>query len=372
MSLVERKKGIQVHRGIVYGSHARLLTAAEKALAPDGHTHRWTVFLASAATPPPSNKVPPGKGQARYKQEGIIQEDADFITGGADDLSWLIKRVTFKLHETYPQPNRAIDRPPFAVTETGWGEFPLNLRVQFAPETGEKSVNFVHQLRLHHWGPVVHLPAHPPTATLEGTPSVMDEGSVAQTSNATPQPREAVSTLAGGTESQRMDGKDNDVTMTFANREHDAEGGVPSSNNRVKQEDESMTQDSVPMEGIFSNANAMENPTTQLQSNPLSVNAWQYDELVFSDPTATFYDLLINHPETPLPEKSLRQPSDAEWGMDKGSFGVPLEFTQEMAKAEGDKLERARQLIIDEMDQWRLKLIELEKEQQRLRDEIAG
>jgi YEATS domain-containing protein 4 len=42
----------------------------------------------------------------------------------------------------------AIDKPPFAVTETGWGEFPLNIRVQFAPETGEKSVNFVHQLRL--------------------------------------------------------------------------------------------------------------------------------------------------------------------------------------------------------------------------------
>jgi hypothetical protein len=27
---------IQIHRAIVYGSHARLLTAAEKALAPEG------------------------------------------------------------------------------------------------------------------------------------------------------------------------------------------------------------------------------------------------------------------------------------------------------------------------------------------------
>ncbi|KAJ9117549.1 hypothetical protein QFC22_004399 [Naganishia vaughanmartiniae] len=369
MSLVERKKGIQLHRGIVYGSHARLLTAAEKALAPDG------LFLASAATPPPSNNVPAGKGQARYEQEGIIQEDADFITGGADDLSWLIKRVTFKLHETYPQPNRAIDRPPFAVTETGWGEFPLNIRVQFAPETGEKSVSFVHQLRLHHWGPVMHLPAHLPTATIEGTPSVMDEGSVAQTSNATPQPREIVSIPADGGELQKVDGKDDtDVIMGTAPHESETKGEPDLSNIGVKQEDQSVTQDGTPMEGITpaTHANATENSMTRLPNNPLSVNAWQYDELVFSDPTATFYDLLITHPETPLPEKSQRQPSDAEWGMEKGSIGVPLEFTQEMARAEGEKLERARQLIIDEMDQWRLKLIELEKEQQRLRDEILG
>lgn len=250
----------------------------------------------------------------------------------------------------------AIDRPPFAVTETGWGEFPLNIRVQFAPETGEKSVNFVHQLRLHHWGPVVHLPAHPPTAALEGTPSVMDEGSVAQTSNATPQPRDVMSVAADGVESQKADGKDDtDVRMASAARGQDGDGVAGLGDNAVKQEDESLTQDDAPMDGTSSatDANATENSTSQLQNNPLSVNAWQYDELVFSDPTATFYDLLISHPETPLPEKSLRQPNDAEWGMDKGSSGVPLEFTQEMAKAEGKKLEKARQLVIDEMDQWR-------------------
>ena len=69
-------------------------------------THRWTVFLASAATPPPIQKNLKGKGKARYEGEGYVEEGVDFITGGADDLSWLIKRVTFRLHETYPQPNR--------------------------------------------------------------------------------------------------------------------------------------------------------------------------------------------------------------------------------------------------------------------------
>lgn len=82
---------------------------------PD-HTHRWTVAVRSAASPP----------------------DADQV-GGADDLSYFIKRVTFKLHDTYTNPTRRkysnlisrdalpltkrftdIDKPPFEVTETGF------------------------------------------------------------------------------------------------------------------------------------------------------------------------------------------------------------------------------------------------------------
>ena len=49
-----------------------------------------------------------GSGGAAEGGEGmeVVDENDDFITGGADDLSWLIKRVTFKLHETYPSPNR--------------------------------------------------------------------------------------------------------------------------------------------------------------------------------------------------------------------------------------------------------------------------
>lgn len=50
---------------------------------PD-HTHRWTVAIRSAASAPDSD-----------------------IVGGADDLSYFIKRVTFKLHDTYANPNRS-------------------------------------------------------------------------------------------------------------------------------------------------------------------------------------------------------------------------------------------------------------------------
>ncbi|CAO3683462.1 unnamed protein product [Rhizopus microsporus] len=53
-----------------------------------------------------------------------------------EDLSYLIKKVVFKLHETYPNPLRTVEQPPFEVSETGW-------------HTGEKQVILYHHLRLH-------------------------------------------------------------------------------------------------------------------------------------------------------------------------------------------------------------------------------
>lgn len=76
------RQGLSVHRPIIYGNTAWLLTSEERATVNPDHTHRWTVALRSAASAP-------GK------------------VGDADDLSYFIKRVTFKLHETYPTPNRS-------------------------------------------------------------------------------------------------------------------------------------------------------------------------------------------------------------------------------------------------------------------------
>ncbi|KAF8182160.1 yeats family-domain-containing protein [Mycena galopus ATCC 62051] len=73
------------------------------------------------------------------------------IVGGADDLSHFIKRVTFKLHDTYPNPSRNIDKPPFEVTETGWGEFEIQIRITFVPDAGKKPITLYHHLKLHPW-----------------------------------------------------------------------------------------------------------------------------------------------------------------------------------------------------------------------------
>lgn len=41
------------------------------------------------------------------------------------DLTSIIKKITFKLHETYDNPIRTLESPPYQITETGWGNLKL-------------------------------------------------------------------------------------------------------------------------------------------------------------------------------------------------------------------------------------------------------
>jgi YEATS domain-containing protein 4 len=47
----------------------------------------------------------------------------------------------------------AIEEPPFEVTETGWGEFEIQIKVHFVPEASEKPMTLFHFLHLHPYGP---------------------------------------------------------------------------------------------------------------------------------------------------------------------------------------------------------------------------
>jgi YEATS domain-containing protein 4 len=47
----------------------------------------------------------------------------------------------------------AIEEPPFEVTETGWGEFEIQIKVHFIPEASEKPMTLFHFLHLHPYGP---------------------------------------------------------------------------------------------------------------------------------------------------------------------------------------------------------------------------
>ena len=60
--------------------------------------------------------------------------------------------MQFKLHETYAQSTRTIEAPPFEVTETGWGEFEVQLKLYFVPEANEKAQTLWHPLKLHPFG----------------------------------------------------------------------------------------------------------------------------------------------------------------------------------------------------------------------------
>lgn len=57
--------------------------------------------------------------------------------------------MQFKLHETYANSSRMIESPPFEVTESGWGEFEVQLKLYFVPESNEKAQTLWHALKLH-------------------------------------------------------------------------------------------------------------------------------------------------------------------------------------------------------------------------------
>jgi YEATS domain-containing protein 4 len=108
--LAEAPSGKRMQRSIVFGSIAVPIKKPES-----DHTHKWTVYV-----------------------RGFHDED----------VSTWIKRVVFRLHESFPTPSRAIEQSPFEVTETGWGEFQLNIRIVFQ-DPNQKPLNFTHHLKLY-------------------------------------------------------------------------------------------------------------------------------------------------------------------------------------------------------------------------------
>lgn len=111
----QRVKGI-ISKPIVYGNFARYFGEKRE---EDGHTHQWTVYLRPY-----------------------------FV----EDIDW-IKKVHFKLHESYQNQNRVITKPPFEVTETGWGEFEIIMKVYFT-DPAERPVTIYHILKLFETDPI--------------------------------------------------------------------------------------------------------------------------------------------------------------------------------------------------------------------------
>lgn len=88
-------QGLVIVKPIVYGNVARYFG---KKREEDGHTHQWTVYVKPYAN---------------------------------EDMSAYIKKVHFKLHESYANPNRIVTKPPYELTETGWGEFEIVIKIYF-------------------------------------------------------------------------------------------------------------------------------------------------------------------------------------------------------------------------------------------------
>ncbi|ORY17345.1 yeats family-domain-containing protein [Clohesyomyces aquaticus] len=120
----KRVKNKRISRNIIIGSEAFTLPPVgdpnrPKGI-PDDHTKRWTVYV-------------------RQPQ-------------GDPSLTTWLNKVQFKIFNTYENPLRTCENPPFEVTETGWGGFPIDIRLHFQPISGEKAQYRQHFLQLEKYG----------------------------------------------------------------------------------------------------------------------------------------------------------------------------------------------------------------------------
>ena len=122
----KRVKGVQIHRPFVFGSEAIPFDPANRPRdAPPDHTHRWRIFVRG---------IPTGGNSSQTQ---------------STDISHWLKKVQFKLHDTYANSVRMVESAPFEVEETGWGEFEIAIKFYFVPESNEKPQTLWHALKLH-------------------------------------------------------------------------------------------------------------------------------------------------------------------------------------------------------------------------------
>ena len=75
----------------------------------------------------------------------------------SDSTIPMLSRHEVRTHALTPD----VDRSPFSVTETGWGEFEVQIKIFFVPEAGEKPLTVLHHLKLHPWSGPASLPPVP-------------------------------------------------------------------------------------------------------------------------------------------------------------------------------------------------------------------
>eukprot|EP01097_Dermamoeba_algensis_P007987 TRINITY_DN516_c0_g2_i1.p1 TRINITY_DN516_c0_g2~~TRINITY_DN516_c0_g2_i1.p1 ORF type:complete len:259 (-),score=66.96 TRINITY_DN516_c0_g2_i1:660-1400(-) len=107
----KRVRGTVITKPIVYGTIAFWLGGKK---TEEGHTHKWTVFLRS-----PQN----------------------------EDYSSFIKKVVFCLHPSFVPPKRPVEKPPYELSVTGWGEFDINIKIYL--DCQEKPIDLFHPLKLY-------------------------------------------------------------------------------------------------------------------------------------------------------------------------------------------------------------------------------
>lgn len=104
-------KNTVVVKPIVYGNVSYYFGKKRES---DGHTHKWQIYV-----------------KPYYN----------------DDMTKWVRKVSFKLHESYASSTRVLEKPPFQIQETGWGEFECVIKIYFT-DPNERIVTFYHPLKL--------------------------------------------------------------------------------------------------------------------------------------------------------------------------------------------------------------------------------
>ncbi|KAJ4962902.1 hypothetical protein NE237_022841 [Protea cynaroides] len=108
----KRLKDVEISVPIVYGTISFWLGKK----ANEYHSHKWTVYVRGATN---------------------------------EDLGVVIKRVVFTLHPSFSNPTRAVESPPFELSESGWGEFEIVITIHFHNDVCDKQLDLYHHLKLY-------------------------------------------------------------------------------------------------------------------------------------------------------------------------------------------------------------------------------
>jgi YEATS domain-containing protein 4 len=65
-----------------------------------------------------------------------------------EDISYFVKEVVFTLHSSFENNVRVVNKYPFEVYESGWGQFDIIITIHLIDENA-KPIEFVHPLKLY-------------------------------------------------------------------------------------------------------------------------------------------------------------------------------------------------------------------------------
>lgn len=71
-----------------------------------------------------------------------------------EDISYFVKKVVFQLHPSFPEPVKTIEKFPFEIHQTGWGEFEIGVKLYFV-DPSEKPLEVSHNLKLYPEAPQI-------------------------------------------------------------------------------------------------------------------------------------------------------------------------------------------------------------------------